>query len=206
MAYRFRRKLASGLVTLRFPTLPAVSYSGGEEVMVGSKPRLSHQLRNIVLVDESRLNDLIAQLPNVFGILDKAKFGIAFKGASLNFESNSPSSRSAIRKIHRLESFLARHGLINKARPRRMPPSIPNGMGYWWVKEKFKARKVIIPTPVLLEKFGVLALTIWVSDPKRISKPNKAYEWTGSFLYLPTVHFDSGKIHTVMSGCSALQF
>jgi hypothetical protein len=81
------------------------------------------------------------------------------------------------------------------------------GLHYWWVKETFIARKVIIPTPVLFKQFGIMAFTIWISDPKRAPKPKHAYDWTGSFLYLPALHFDSGKtLGLVMSGCSALQF
>jgi hypothetical protein len=31
-------------------------------------------------------------------------------------------------------------------------------------------------------------------------------DWTGSFLYLPTIHYDRGITANVVSGCSALQF
>jgi hypothetical protein len=81
-----------------------------------------------------------------------------------------------------------------------------DGKSYWWVKETFLARKVIIPTPILLEKFGIVGLTVWISKPKRAPKPKHAYDWTGSFLYLPTLHFDGGKTYCAISGCSALQF
>ena len=174
--------------------------------MKGKNHKPARQLRNIVLADENRLDGLIAQIPNAFSILENAKFGFSFRGASVDLKTNLTSCQTVIRKIRRVETFLARNSLINKARPRKMPPSLPNGPGYWWVKETFKARKIIIPTPVLLDKFGILALAIWVSDPKRISKPRKPYEWSGSFLYLPTVHFHGGTICNVISGCSALQF
>jgi hypothetical protein len=65
---------------------------------------------------------------------------------------------------------------------------------------------VIIPTPELLKKFGVAALTVWISDPKPAPRPKHPHDWTGSFLYLPTVQFDSGATLGAVSGCSALQF
>jgi hypothetical protein len=166
------------------------------------------RLRNIVFIDEKRLDALLAQVPNALGIIENLmnKFEFSFKGASLGFEMSGLTNISKTRKIRRLESYLDRNGLINKVRPRRMPHRLRDEPSYWWVKETFSARKVIIPTPILLKGFGVAALTVWISDPKPAPKPKHEYDWTGSFLYLPTIHFDGGKLDNVVTGCSALQF
>jgi len=164
-------------------------------------------LRNLISIDEGRLNRLVDQLPNTFSILENVKAKLGFSIGSAHFELQPAISKdtSVIKKIRRLEAYLDRNGLINKTRPRRMPSRL-NGTQYWWIKESFFARKVVLPTPVLMDKFGIVALTIWISDPKRTAKPTYEMDWTGSFLYLPTVHFDNGKAFSVVSGCSALQF
>jgi hypothetical protein len=160
------------------------------------------------MIDDSRLDELIAQLPNAFAILErvKAKFGFGIRGANIQFETGPAEKQTSVRKIRKLEKYLRCNDLINETRPRRMPHWLNDDKNFWWVKETFHARKVIVPTPVLLEKFGVIALTFWISDPKRISRPKKAFDWVGSFLYLPTLHFDKGRTSNVISGCSALQF
>jgi hypothetical protein len=160
------------------------------------------------MVDEKRLNALIQQLPITYGLVENltAKLGISIKGPNLNIEPKSFAELTTIKKIRRLESYLRRNNIINYNRPRRMPHNNLGESSYWWVKESFLARKIIIPTPELLKKFGVLALTVWVSDPKPAPKPRHPHDWTGSFLYLPTVQFDSGSTFAAVSGCSALQF
>ena len=166
------------------------------------------ELRNFVQVDDKRLNNILDQIPTSLSIIEdlKLKFGVGLQSAKIEFQPAQFRERSTIKRIRKLESFLARNSFINKARPRRMPHRMERDQGYWWVKECFYARKVILPTPVLLNRFGIAALTIWISNPKRAPKARDEWDWTGSFLYLPTVHFESGKFDTCMSGCSALQF
>lgn len=171
-------------------------------------PIRKKNLRNLVLVDEPQIDKILGQLPNSFSILEslKATFGVSIKIAKFEIQTTSLKNSGAIKKIRRLESYLERNGLVNKSRPRRTPHAVVNGSQYWWVKETFTARKVIIPSPVLLKNYGVLALTVWISDPKRAPKPKNEWDWTGSFLYLPTIHYEDGKTATCLSGCSALQF
>jgi hypothetical protein len=165
-------------------------------------------LRNLVQVDSERLNSILDQIPASLSIIEdlKLKFGIGLISTKIEFQPTQFRDRSTIKRIRKLESYLASNGLINKSRPRRMPHRIERDKGFWWVKESFNARKVILPTPVLLDRFGIAALTVWISDPKRGPKPKDEWDWTGSFLYLPTVHYEGGKFDTCMSGCSALQF
>lgn len=165
-------------------------------------------LRNLVQVDSERLNDILDQLPTSLSIIEdlKLKFGIGLKFAKIEFQPTQFRDRSTIKRIRKLESYLARNGLINKNRPRRMPHQVRRDAGFWWVKECFNAWKLIFPTPVLHDRFGITVLTIWISDPKRAPKPRDEWDWTGSFLYLPTVHYENGKFNTCVSGCSALQF
>lgn len=165
-------------------------------------------LRNFVQVDDKRLNDILDQIPTCFSIVEdlKLKFGVGLKTAKIEFQPTQFRDRSTIKRIRKLESYLARNGLINRNRPRRMPHRIEGNKGYWWVKETFNARKVILPTPALLDRLGVIALTMWISDPKRAPRPRDEWDWTSSFLYLPTIHYEGGKFDTCVSGCSALQF
>src|SRR3981081_1534359 len=109
------------------------------------------RLRQIVSVDDERLNEVLEQLPSTWSILEnaKVKFGISIKAAKFEFQSTSFQQLPTIKRIRKLESYLDRNGLVNTSRPRRMPHAIVNGSQYWWVKETFLARKVIIPTPVL---------------------------------------------------------
>jgi hypothetical protein len=160
------------------------------------------------MVDDARLNEILDQLPGTFSIIEslRAKFGVSIKIAKFEVEYASNRNESTIRRIRRLESYLDRNGLINNVRPRRTPHRILNGSQYWWVRETFKARKVVIPTPVLLDKLGIIALSVWISEPKPAPKPRHNWDWTGSFLYLPTVHYEKGKTDNCVSGCSALQF
>ena len=171
-------------------------------------PTRKRVLHNLVHVDEAQIDKILGQLPSSFSILEslKATIGVTIKIAKFEIETTSPKNSNALKKIRRLENYLDRNRLLNRSRPRRTPRAVVNGSQYWWVKETFIARKVIIPTPVLLEKFGVLALTVWVSDPKRAPKPKDEWDWTGSFLFLPTIHYEDGKTATCLSGCSALQF
>jgi hypothetical protein len=172
---------------------------------------MSHKekvLTNLVHLDESQIDSILGQLPNSLSILEslKAKLGITIKIATFELEATTTKNSSVFKKIERLEKYLDRNGVLNKSRPRRMPHAIISASQYWWVKEAFIAKKVIIPTPVLLEKLGIVALTVWISDPKRAPKPKDDWDWTGSFLYLPTIHYESGKSTSCISGCSALQF
>jgi hypothetical protein len=171
-------------------------------------PHKKTNLRNLVQVDGARLDAILEQLPNSLSIFEnlKAKLGVTIKIAKIEIEATSQSDSSAIRKIRRLEKYLDQNGLLNKTRPRRTPHAIINGKQYWWIKETFIARKVIIPAPTLLKKLGLVALTVWVSDPKRAPTPKDEWDWTGSFLFLPTVHYEDGKTSASLSGCSALQF
>jgi hypothetical protein len=165
-------------------------------------------LRNLVQVDNERLNAILDQLPTSLSIIEdlKLKFGFGLAQAKIEIQPSQFRDRSTIKRIRKLESYLGRNGLVNVARPRRMPHRLGSNAGYWWVKECFMARKVMIPTPKLFNQFGVMALTVWVSDPKRVSKPQNEWDWTGSFLYLPTVHYEDGKFNACISGCSALQY
>jgi hypothetical protein len=162
----------------------------------------------MVQVDGAKLDAILEQLPNSHSIFEnlKAKLGVTIKIAKIEIEATSQSDSGSIKKIRRLEKYLDQNGLLNKTRPRRTPHAIVNGKQYWWIKETFIARKVIIPAPALLKKLGLVALTVWVSDPKRAPTPKDEWDWTGSFLFLPTVHYEDGKTSASLSGCSALQF
>jgi hypothetical protein len=166
------------------------------------------KLQNLVQVDDAQLDKILAQIPRSLSIMEnlKATLGVSFLGAKAEIQATPPLSVSTARKVRRLEAHLEKNGLINRSRPRRTPRDILNGSQYWWVKETFIARRLVLPTPALLEKFGVAALVVWISDPKRAPKPKDDWDWTGSFLYLPTVHFEDGKTTAFLSGCSALQF
>ena len=116
-------------------------------------PNAKQVLQNLVHVDEARIDEILEQLPNSHSIFEnlKAKFGITIKVAKFEIEATSPKISSTLKKIKRLEKYLDRNGLLNKSRPRRTPHAIVNGSQYWWVKETFVARKVIIPTPYCLK-------------------------------------------------------
>jgi hypothetical protein len=172
-----------------------------EAAMPSKKP-----LQNIVLADELHIDKILEQLPNSGSVLESLKASLSFSVKIATFQIQATSAKQTLaNKIKRLEAYLERNGFINDTRPRRMLPH-SDGSQYWWVKESFIARKVVIPAPALLEKLGILALTVWVSDPKPAPKPKDEWDWTGSFLFLPTVHYESGKTSTCLSGCSALQF
>jgi hypothetical protein len=112
--------------------------------MVRVTSKAKGRLRNLVMVDDRRLDDLVAQLPTSLGILEnvRAKFGLSLRGVGLQLEPKSLLDLSTIKKIRKLETYLGRNTLINKMRPRRMPHGNVDGKSYWWVKETFLARKV----------------------------------------------------------------
>ncbi|MEH2501698.1 hypothetical protein V1290_000509 [Bradyrhizobium sp. AZCC 1578] len=166
------------------------------------------ELRNFIQIDEKQIDSILAQLSTSYSVIEnlKAKFGFSYASATFELEANSRRDTSVVRKIARLERYLERNRLISTARPRRMPHALLNSSQYWWVKETFTARRVTIPASSILKTSGAEVLTVWVSDPKRAPKPRHEWDFTGSFLFLPTMHYDEGKTSTVWSGCSALRF
>jgi hypothetical protein len=174
-----------------------------------STKNLRTSLKDFVFIDGPRLERLIAQVPSMLSIFEdaKAEFGISLIAAKASVKDvGDTGPRSSMRKIRKLERYLTDEGLLNTARPTRMPHGLYDANQMWWVKETFRARRVMVPTPDLDKSLGLKHLDVWISDPVQCESSTDEWDWTGSFLYLPTVHFDTQSTYGVISGCSALQF
>lgn len=167
-----------------------------------------NQIRNYIFIDEALLDDFIDQIDLVPIVRPSAskKVSLSITGPSVEINQTAMERAHKVHeKIELLENFLSQNKMISYSRLEEMPEDRVDAQTPLFFIETMVARKVIFPRNLLLEFDSLTNLCVWVSDPNEELYVNQPWVWRGTFLYLTQGHWDSGKLKSFWSGCSALQ-
>ncbi|MCK0105652.1 hypothetical protein [Marinobacter sp. S0848L] len=167
-------------------------------------------------INKNLIDQYFSQVPAKYkkpGKNTVSGLALGMNGPTVSWQSeNNNSEIDDYFKLRAINNYLEKENLLVRFRPVELfddwganSEAVLECRNKKLVLEKFKAKKVIIPTGDKFPFPDIPFLIIWVSDPDPSLYSDEEFVWKGTFLYLIQAIYDNNKYSIVMSGVSALQ-